>query len=53
MPSRNLWAAWVFAGVLLVGLALFSQYAPPRPGPSLDVLIRAAVAPAHERLPLS
>jgi hypothetical protein len=50
---RNLLAAWIVVGLLLVGLTVASPFMPLRPGLPLDVLIRAAVAPLHERAPIN
>lgn len=46
-------AAWLMVALLILGLAMFSAIAGPPKLPSLDDIIRANVAPPHERLSLA
>ena len=52
MPKRGLRAAWGVVALLVVVLALLSSFIQPSRGPSLDELIRANLAPRHDRISL-
>jgi len=52
MAKHGLHAAWGVVALLVVVLALLSSFVQPPSGPSLDELIRANLAPRHDRISL-
>jgi hypothetical protein len=52
MPTRGLMAAWAVVVVLAIGLAVVSTFVHPERGPSLEEIIRANLAPHHDRISL-
>ena len=53
MSIRNLRAAWILVGLLMVFLGLVSAIAGPPKLPSFDDLMRASVRTPHERVSLA
>ncbi|HEY6334817.1 MAG TPA: hypothetical protein VI113_02920 [Alphaproteobacteria bacterium] len=52
MPTRGLMAAWAVVALFVIVLAVASSFVQPASGPSLDEIIRANLAPHHDRISL-
>jgi len=52
MPKRGLMAAWAVVVVLVIALGVASTFVHPESGPSLEEIIRANLAPHHDRISL-